>query len=154
MTGREGVVRATRDLAPFVRASPARRFIVTMLGIGSVWRGVSYCLPPHSPYAASDRGGVVDVFAMHSPMWILGVAWIAVGAFALASAAVGRWIIATTLVGAVWVIWGAAYLVAWLIPGWGLPSDWISTGTYLWQGLATLGACLIREEHPRPAREV
>ncbi len=132
-------------LAPWSHATPVRRAIVACLGAGAVHRGVAYLVPPGSPYAPSPTGGVIEVLALGGPMWVLGVAWCLVGAYALVSAAVGRWVTATAAVGAIWLAWGLAYLVAALAPGWGQASDWISAGTYMWVAPVILLALLVRE---------
>ena len=137
---------------PWHHASPARRGIVAWLAAGSLWRGIAYCLPPESPHAPAVEGGVVEVLALHGPLWILGAGWLIAGIIAAVSAIIGRWVIATTVVGAAWLSWGLAYAVAWAIPGWGQGQDWISAGTYLTTAGVILTALLVREQ-PRVVEE-
>lgn len=131
-------------VTPWHKASRARQLIVLMLGVGSLWRGVAYTLPP-GPHSPSVKGGAVEVLALHGPLWMLGIAWLVVGAVAVVSAVFRRWVVATALTGAAWLTWGLAYLVAWCVPGWGQGSDWISAGTYLTVAGVILGALLVRE---------
>lgn len=134
----------TVRLTPWHRASPARRLLVAALGVGSVWRGIAYTIPP-GPHTPSQQGGAVEVLTLGHPTWTLGVLWISVGILAIGSAIAGRWVIATAAIGAAWLTWGLAYTVAWATPAWGQPTDWISTGTYLPTAVAILALLLIRE---------
>lgn len=116
-----------------------RGLALLALGAGCVQRGLAYALELGQPGGPKVNGVVLVLTANGQiSMAVHAAGWVLVGLLALGAAILRRHRrLAGTLVAAMWLQWGLAYLLAHTMRL--DPTAWVSSGTYGWTALA-LGA--------------
>lgn len=119
------------------------------MGAGCVIRGLSWMpfIPEQS--APNEATGAPAILSSVFPLWLVGLVWMGLGLFAIASAASNRHAVALNGIGGMCAMWGALFAIAAVFPPEGAQTsrDWISAATYVSMGIYVLATVHLSSKH-------